>query len=81
MKSRKLPQIDSIEELARFWDTHDLTDCEEQLEEATEPVFVRRGVIPVSLEPRELEAVNHIAKGKGMAPSELIRGWVVEEIS
>lgn len=26
MKGQKLLQIDSIEELARFWDTHDLTD-------------------------------------------------------
>jgi hypothetical protein len=81
MKSRKLPQIDSIEELARFWDTHDLTDYEEQLKEVTEPVFVRRGVIPVPLEPRELEAINHIAKDKGVAPAELIRGWVVEKLS
>jgi hypothetical protein len=35
----KLPQTDSIEELARFWDTHDLTAFEDQLEEVTEPVF------------------------------------------
>ncbi|HEY3245668.1 MAG TPA: CopG family antitoxin [Phycisphaerae bacterium] len=80
MKSLKSPQIDSIEELARFWDTHDLTDYEDQLEEVTEPVFVRRGVIPVPLEPRELQAVNNIAKDKGMAPAELIRGWILEKI-
>lgn len=42
MKSPKIPQIpqtDSIEELARFWDTHDLTDFEAQLEEVTVPIF------------------------------------------
>lgn len=33
MKRLKLPQIDSIEELAQFWDTHDLTEFEEELEE------------------------------------------------
>ena len=37
----KLPKIDSVEELAEFWDTHDLTDFEEELEEVTEPVFGR----------------------------------------
>jgi hypothetical protein len=36
-----LPKTDSIDELARFWDTHDLTDFEDQLEVVTEPVFVR----------------------------------------
>lgn len=36
-----IPQADSIHELARFWDTHDLTDFEDQLEEVSEPVFDR----------------------------------------
>ena len=39
MKREKLPQIDSIEELAHFWDTHDLTTFEDDLEEVVEPVF------------------------------------------
>ena len=37
----KIPETDSIQELASFWDTHDLTDFEDQLEEVTEPVFER----------------------------------------
>jgi hypothetical protein len=41
MKTSKLPRTDSIQELAKFWDTHDLTDFEGELEEVTEPVFVR----------------------------------------
>jgi len=28
MKTRKLPRTDSIQKLAKFWDTHDLTDFE-----------------------------------------------------
>jgi hypothetical protein len=39
MKGEKIPETDSIEELARFWDSHDLTDFEDQLEEVTDPVF------------------------------------------
>ncbi len=38
---RKIPVTDSIEELARFWNTHSLTDFEGELEEVTEPVFRR----------------------------------------
>jgi len=42
MNKFKIPETDSIEELARFWDTHDLTDFEDQLEEVVEPVFKRQ---------------------------------------
>lgn len=39
MERQKLPVTDSIEELAHFWDTQDVTDYLDQLEEVTEPVF------------------------------------------
>lgn len=35
------PHIDSIEELAKFWDTHDITKFEAELEEVEKPVFDR----------------------------------------
>jgi len=40
--SNQLPNRDSIKELAEFWDSHDSTDFEDQLEEVTEPVFESR---------------------------------------
>ena len=39
MSNEQLPQADSIDELATFWDTHDLTDFEGQMEEVDEVVF------------------------------------------
>jgi len=80
MKTEALPQTDSIQELAEFWDTHDLTDFEDELEEATEPVFKRRTVIALDLESAEAEAVKNLAESKGIADAELIRGWVREKI-
>jgi len=77
---RKLPQIDSIQELASFWDTHDLTDFEDELEEVSAPVFERDTVIPLHLQSREAEAVRQIAKEKGIAEGEVIREWVLEKI-
>ena len=38
MSHPKLPQTDSIEELARFWDTPDLTDFEDELLDLREEV-------------------------------------------
>ncbi len=37
--AQKIPQTDSIQELAQFWDVHDLTDFEEQLKEVSGTVF------------------------------------------
>lgn len=39
MKTERLPKTDSIQELAQFWDTHDLTDFESEMDEVTEPAF------------------------------------------
>jgi len=80
MKTEALPQTDSIQELAQFWDTHDLTDFQDELEEVDEPVFAPRAAIRLDLEPTEAEAVRKIAEAKGIADAELIRGWVREKI-
>jgi len=68
MKARKIPKTDSIKELARFWDTHDLTDFENQLEDVSECVFERKRetVIPVRLRRHEVEAVKRVAKTRGV---------------
>jgi hypothetical protein len=80
MKTQHLPKTDSIQELAQFWDTHDLTDFEDELQEVPEPVFERATVISLNLESEEAEAVRRIAEAKGIADAELIRGWVREKI-
>jgi hypothetical protein len=52
MNTAKIPQTDSIEELARFWDSHDVADFEGELEEAVEPVFERETVNRVDPHPQ-----------------------------
>jgi hypothetical protein len=81
MKRRKLPAIDSIKRLARFWATHDLTDFEDQLEEVSEPVFVRSIPITVCLQPDSVELLRRIAKARGSSPEELIREWVLQQLA
>jgi hypothetical protein len=82
MKKPKIPSTDSIEELARFWDTHDATDFDDEVEEVTEPVFVRkpRTVMTIRLEPQEAAAVEEIAKAKGIEEGALLREWVREKL-
>src|SRR5438445_12324347 len=81
MKTRKLLRTDSIQKLAKFWDSHDLTDFEEELEEVTEPVFVRGTTINVPLESREAKAVEQMAQAKGVSREELIRAWVLQKLA
>jgi len=80
MNKTKIPQTDSIQELAEFWDTHDLTDFEDQLEEVIEPVFERKTVLPIHLQPSEVEVVTQIARSRGIDRTDLIREWVLERI-
>jgi hypothetical protein len=82
MSKPKIPSTDSVEEFARFWDTHDATDFEDEVEEVTEPVFVRKPgtVVTFRLEPKEAEAMEKIAKAKGVEEATLLREWVLEKI-
>ncbi len=82
MKSQRIPRTDSIEELARFWDAHDITDFEEELEEVTEAVFARRGCqVTIRLDERESEAVRRIASARGIEEAVLIQEWVREKLA
>lgn len=82
MKTAKLPDTDSIEELARFWDSHDLTDFEDQLEEVAEPVFrYGQAGINVPLAPEEIEAAEKIASSRGSDLSGLLHDWIVEKLN
>jgi CopG antitoxin of type II toxin-antitoxin system len=81
VKKSKLPKAKSIQELAEFWDTHDLTAFEDELEEVAEPVFVPGAAIKVPLESREVEAVEQLAQAKGVSREELIRAWVLQKLA
>lgn len=82
VRKTRLPHTDSIEELARFWDTRDLTDFEEDLEEADEPVFVRsKGAsLSIDLRPTEAQHLTRIARSKGVTEAAVLRQWIVERL-
>jgi hypothetical protein len=80
MNNKKMPETDSIQELAHFWDTHDLTEFDDQLLEVKEPVFEPVTDLKIHLEPDEAEAVREIARSKGISYVELVKEWVLEKI-
>ena len=78
----KIPETDSIRELAAFWDTHDVTEFADELVEMAEPVFVRRPTkgVTVPLSASELKALRDIAASRGVDEAALIRTWVQEKL-
>ena len=82
MKTPKIPHTDSIEDLARFWETHDLTDFDDELEEVCAPVFEHRSEerVTIHLPAEEVEVVKRLAKAKGVGPAALLREWVLEKL-
>lgn len=82
MKSNRIPVTDSIEELAKFWDTHDLTDFEDQMKEVGPPVFERRkeNTVAVALSRKEAEELRRIAEAEGVKETKLVQAWVRERL-
>jgi predicted phosphatase len=72
-------KTDSIQELADFWDTHDITDFFDELEEVSEPVFIKDIVMEIHLSYDVAETVRKIAKFQGIGVTDLIHNWIVEQ--
>jgi predicted DNA binding CopG/RHH family protein len=81
-KSR-IPTFDTVEEEAAFWDTHELTEFEDELEVVTDVKFVKakpKKAITVRLEPDMLRALTKEARERGIGPSTLARMWILEHL-
>jgi hypothetical protein len=75
----EIPKTDSIAALARFWDTHDVTDYADELREVPSP-FKRSDIVRVSLTPDEHDALKKLASNQGVDESALIHEWVKEKL-
>jgi len=73
-----LPKTDSISELAAFWQTHDLTDFGDDLEEVSEPVFIRTMQLTVRLSPADSKALHVRASEQHISEVDLVSRWVHE---
>lgn len=77
----QIPAMDSIEQLAQFWDAHDVADFSEDLEDVSQPVFSRaEQIVPVPLTPVERAALRKIAAARGLEEAALIHEWVREKL-
>ena len=78
----KIPSFNSIEEEAEFWDTHDITDFEDELTEVTMtfgPELAER--VTVRLDQTDRVALERHARKIGVGPSTLARMWLKERLN
>jgi hypothetical protein len=76
-----IPENASREEVARFWDTHDIADYWDELE----PVKVKvaknlKHIFSVRFEGKTLSDLDTVAEKKGLGTGALIRMWIKERL-
>lgn len=82
-KVSKIPEFKSRAEEAYFWDTHDITDYWNEMEDV-EIEFLdeprREETITVRVQPKLKERLEKLAKSYGINLSTLTRMWIIEKL-
>ncbi|HEX5691794.1 MAG TPA: CopG family antitoxin [Roseiflexaceae bacterium] len=73
-------QFASIEEAAAFWDSHDLTDYSDDLEEIAATIALQRHRHLVALAPELAAQIGAEAKRQGVSTETLINLWLSERL-
>lgn len=82
LKTRsKIPRFKNREEEARFWETHDTTEFEDEFEEVrikvAKPLI---HVLAVRLDAKTIDRLAAVGRKKGIGPSTLARMWLLEQL-
>ncbi|MDQ6603714.1 MAG: BrnA antitoxin family protein [Chloroflexota bacterium] len=79
----RIPDFATIEEMAEFWDTHDASEYQDELEpvefEIAKPLK-STWMLSIRLDKETFDALQAIAKPKGLGASTLARMWILEEL-
>jgi len=82
-RKAKLPEWGSDKVIAKFWDTHDITDYLDELETVDNVKFVKpkKELVSVRLEPVYRRQLKAIAKKLGIGYTALARRLIIEELN
>lgn len=83
MKKEKLPDFETDEEFAEFFETHSFADYWDEFEDV-EDVEIKRPVrkrITIRIFPYVLNNIKAIAQRRGMPYQTLIQQWLAERLS
>lgn len=78
---KKIPEMNSYEEIAEFWETHSLADYWEQTEAAEfeiDPTARRRYL--VALDPGLIQRVQRLAQARGLSTESLVNLFLEQHL-
>lgn len=73
-------EFETIEEAAEFWDTHSLADYEDCQKDVDFEVDLKTEKNYFAIEKELSDAINKMAKLKGVLPETLINLWLKEKV-
>src|SRR5688500_18751090 len=80
----RIPEFRSLEDEAKFWDTHSFTEFSDEVEDVTGQVtFIVRDDkdrIVVPFDPETLTALKERAQFENVDPTALVQRWVRERL-
>ena len=82
MPKRAIPDFQTDEEAAEFWDTHSFADYVQDTEPAEDVRFPRPKLKQISLRlaPTQVERLKRVAAEKGIGYQTMIRMWITERL-
>ncbi len=81
-KSR-IPKFKSLEEEAKFWDMHSVTDFEDETEDVEIVLDLakpRTDTLVLRIQKKLKDQLSKVAKKKGLNASTLARIWIAEKL-
>src|SRR5438128_731099 len=82
-KKTKIPKFKNYEEEAKFWDTHDVTDFDDETENVSilfELAKPRDETLIVRIQKDFKDKLEEVARSKGLNMSTLARMWLIEKL-
>ena len=75
-----IPEFETLEEIAEFWDTHSTADYFDRTKEVHFKVNLDRERLPIYLLPELLEQLESQAQARGVSVETLANMWLVEKV-
>jgi hypothetical protein len=79
-KPKTLPHFRSLDELVKFFDTHDLGEYWDGMPEAHFEVDIKRRTHLFALDAELADKLTEIAKSRQMSSDSLLNAWLKEKI-
>ena len=82
MKKNKSPisKTDSYEEMGEFWDSHDLTDLNNELKKVNFNVGIKNDKIYCAVDKQISDELQSLANKRGVAPDVLVNLFLQEKL-